>query len=309
MFKYITVLMIVLAFSSGMVSSDPCLNKQCCQQLPGIQSKLTQMMDELVKEIQTMQSGCDCNRTRSPSTIGSPLKTITGIFKPLYISITDNSEVFISGSGDGYVHKFDKYGNFKKKFSIPKGEPAGVYVKGNRVYVAGFKANKIYEYSNDGVLKGEKIDQNQPIGLAVDNDDKLYVSEWTTGKIHVYNSNGTKSHVITGIGTFPRKIQFDSDENLHVNTHYKGVYITTKSGHHLSQLKIIGIDYGEGLYVDCYDNMYVVNRSNPGKVYLCGKNGKPVKIIEGFSGASDVAIAPDGTLWITDYVSNKVYLY
>ena len=234
MFRYITVLIITLAFGSEMVSSGTCERKHFCQHIPGIKSKVTQMMDELIKEIQSMQSGCDCNRTRSPFSIGSPLKTITGIVQPLYISITDNSEAFISGYGDGYVHKFDKYGNFKKKFSIPKGEPVGVYAKDNRVYVAGFKANKIYEYSMDGVLIRVRTEQNQPIGLAVDNDDNLYVSEWTTGKVHVYYSNGTKSHVITGIGTYPCKIQFDSDENLHVNTHHKGVYIVTKSGHQLS---------------------------------------------------------------------------
>ena len=66
---------------------------------------------------------------------------------------------------------------------------------------------------------------------------------------------------------------------------------------------------GEGLFVDCYDNMYVVDRSNPSEVYLCGKNGKPMKIIKGFTVAGDVAIAPDGTIWITDNGGNKVYLY
>ena len=34
------VLMITLAFGSGIVSSDTCLSKHCCQQLPGIQSKV-----------------------------------------------------------------------------------------------------------------------------------------------------------------------------------------------------------------------------------------------------------------------------
>ena len=299
----------MLAFSNGMVSTDTCFCKHCCQELPGIRSKVTQMMDELIKEIHSMQSGCDCNRTRSPSTIGSPWKTITGIIRPFYISITDNGEVFISGWGDGYVHKFDKYGNFQKKFGIPKGGPTGVYVKGNQVYVAGSYANKIYKYSMDGVLIGVITVQIKPIGLVVDKDGKLYASDWNTGKIHVYHSNGTKSHDITGIGTHPRKIQFDSDGNLHVNTYYKGVFIITKSGHHLSQLKINGIDTGEGLFVDCYDNMYVVDRSSPSEVYLCGKNGKPMKIIKGFTVAGDVAIAPDGTIWITDHGGNKVYLY
>ena len=299
--------MITLAFDSGMVSSDTC--KHCCQQLPGIRSKVNQMMDEFIKEIQSMQSGCDCNRTRSPSTIGSPLKTITGIIHPHYISISDNGEVFISGWGDGYVHKFDKYGNFQKKFAIPNGGPIGVYVKGNQVYVACFKANKIYKYSIDGVFMDVIINQSQPIGLAVDNDDKLYVSERITGKVHVYNSNGTKSHVITGIGTYPRKIQFDSDENIYVNTHFKGVYIITKSGQHLSRIITNGIEFGDGLYVDCYDNIYVADRSNTSEVYLYGKNGKPKKIIKGFTGAADVAIAPDGTMWITDFNNHKVYLY
>ena len=299
--------MITLAFGSEIVSSDTC--RHCCQQLPGIQSKATQMMDELIKEIQSMQSGCHCNRTRSPSTIGRPLKTITGIIQPFYISITDNGVVFISGWGDGYVHKFDKYGNFQKKFAIPKGGPNGVYAKGNRVYVAGSYAKKIYEYSMDGVLIGEITTQKEPIGLVVDSDSKLYVSEENTGNIHVYNSNGTKSHAITGIGTYPRKIQFDLDGNLYVNTFYKGIYIISKSGHHLSQLKINGIGIGEGLLVDCYDNMYVVDRSSPSEVYLCGKNGKPMKIIKGFNTAGDVAIAPDGTIWITDHGGNKVYLY
>ena len=49
------------------------------------------------------------------------------------------------------------------------------------------------------------------------------------------------------IGTYLRKIKFDSDENLQVSTHYNGVYITTKSGHYISSLKINGIDLDDGL--------------------------------------------------------------
>ena len=114
---------------------------------------------------------------------------------------------------------------------------------------------------------------------------------------------------ITGIGKNPRKIQFDSDDNLHVNTYYNGVYIITKSGQHLSHIITNGIEFGDGLYVDCYDNIYVADCSNASEVYLYGKNGKPMKIIKGFTGAADVIIAPDGTMWITDFNSHKVYLY
>ena len=97
--------------------------------------------------------------------------------------------------------------------------------------------------------------------------------------------------------------------NLHVNTGYKGVYIVIKSGHHLSQFKVNGIDNADGLFVDCYDNMHVVDRSSPSEVYLCSKNGKLMKTIKGFTQAPDITIAPDGTMWIADYDANKVYLY
>ena len=94
-----------------------------------------------------------------------------------------------------------------------------------------------------------------------------------------------------------------------MSTQNKRVYIISKYGHHLSQLKVNGIDQGDGLYVDCYDNIYIVDRSSPSEVYLCSKNGKPMKIIKGFTQAIDVTIAPDGTMWIIDTDANKVYLY
>ena len=71
-------------------------------------------------------------------------------------------------------------GTFKKKIGNPNGGPTGVYAKGNWVYVAGYLAKNIYEYSIEGVFMGVIIEQNQPIGLGVDGDGKFYVSEHTT---------------------------------------------------------------------------------------------------------------------------------
>ena len=38
-----------------MVCSDTSLSKHYCQQMPGVRFKLTQMMDEIIKEIHSMQ--------------------------------------------------------------------------------------------------------------------------------------------------------------------------------------------------------------------------------------------------------------
>ena len=44
--------------------------------------------------------------------------------------------------------------------------------------------------------------------------------------------------------------------------------------------------------------MYVVDLSSTSEVYLCGKKGKPMKMIYGFNGVGDVATDADGSLWI-----------
>ena len=86
--------------------------------------------------------------------------------------------------------------------------------------------------------------------------------------------------------------------------------MVSKSGTVLSKLKIEGANNADGLYVDSDDNMYVCSRSiSNDPVYICDKNGKQIKVIKGFKGAVDAFIAPDGTLWITGYIDNKVYLY
>ena len=250
--------------------------------------------------------------TRDPATIGDSKKTITGISAPLYIYITHNGKVFITGWGDGHVHIFDKDGNFQKKFKPPIGGLIGVCgnSKDDRIYVASYSGSKIYEYTIDGELIGDKISVTTPVGVSVDSDGKFYVSQQGTGKIYVFNPDGSKSLEMSGIGTYPRKIQFDSDGNIRVPDFYTGtVFVVSKSGTVLSKLKIEGVTYGEGLYVDSDDNMYVCDRSSPGAVYICDKNGKQIKVIKGFKGAGDAFIAPDGTLWITDFTGNKVYLY
>ena len=253
--------------------------------------------------------------TQDPATIGDSKKTITGISLPLYIYITNDGKVFITAWGDGHLHIFDKDGNFQKKVKTPTGGLIGVCGKDDRVYVASFSGGKVYEYTIDGELIGNKISIPFPVGVAVDSDGKLYVSQDAgskddTGKIFVYNPDGSKFFDMSGIGSYPRKIQFDSDGNIRVPDWFAGtVLVVSKSGTVLSKLKIEGVNMAEGLFVDSDDNMYVCDRSSPGEVYICDKNGKQIKVIKGFKGTGDASIAPDGTLWITDYEGNTVYLF
>ena len=317
---FVTISLIALAVGSGVYVS---------LQLFSLIKSLAEKIDELIKEVKnlsrsgggtgaTKQPGGgtgDKNvppppHTRDPASIGDSKKTITGISAPINIYITDDGKVFITGWGDGHVHIFDKDGNFQKKFKPPTAGLIGVCGKCDRVYVASFSGSKIYEHTTDGELIEDKLRVTQPVGVGVDSDGTFYVSQQATGKIHVHNPDGSKSFEMSGIGTYPRKIQFDSDGNIRVPDFYTGtVFVVSKSGTVISKLKIQGVNWAEGLFVDSDDNMYVCDRSSPGEVYICDKNGKRIKVIKGFKGAGDASIAPDGTLWITDFTGDKVYLY
>ena len=311
------ILLIALTVSGGVHMS---------LQLLSLIKSLAEKIDELMKEVKNISKsggGTDDTKqpgggtddknvthTRDPASIGDSKKTITGISAPVNIYITDDGKVFITGWGYGHVHIFDKDGSFQKKFKPPTAGLIGVCGKGDQVYVASFSGGKIYEYTTDGELIGDKLSITQPVGVAVDSDGKFYVSQQATGKIHVFNPDGSKSFEMSGIGSYPRKIQFDSDGNIRVPDFYTGtIFVVSKSGTVLSKLKIEGVNYAEGLFVDSDDNMYVCDRSSPGEVYICDKNGKQIKVIKGFKGAGDASIAPDGTLWIADFTGNKVYLY
>ena len=78
--------------------------------------------------------------TRSPSNTTichlNHYKTITGFQRLFYIQIVGN-EVFLTEYGTQYVHVLDVHtGSRLRKFAIPVGHnPAGLFVKGNRVLV------------------------------------------------------------------------------------------------------------------------------------------------------------------------------
>ena len=300
-------------------------------QLLSLIKSLAEKIDEIMKEVKNIsRSGGSTDDTKQPgggtddkkypppkypSSVGDSKKTITGISLPLYIYITNDGKVFITAWGDGHLHIFDKDGNFQKKVKVPTRGVLGLCGKGDRVYVGSFLGGKIYEYTTDGELIGNKISMPYPVGVAVDSDGKFYVSQDAgakddTGKIFVYNPDGSKIFDVSGIGSYPRKIQFDSDGNIRVTDWHAGtVLVVSKSGTVLSTLKIEGVNMAEGLYVDSDDKMYVCDRCSPGEVYICDKNGKQIQVIKGFKGAGDAFIAPDGTLWITDYEGNTVYLF
>ena len=130
------------------------------------------------------------------------------------------------------------------------------------------------------------------------------------GKINVYGSDLSFKREITGIGTYPRKIQFDSNDLIRVPDYYgHTVYVITKCGRIVKTIAVPDIIHAEGLFVDSNDNMYISDRNDPGSVHVVSNDGSEVLQLTGYKGVGDAVVAPDGTLWVSDYLGGKIYLH
>ena len=66
----------------------------------------------------------------------------------------------------------------------------------------------------------------------------------------------------------------------------------------------------EGIHLDPYDETIIYVADCYGKVLKVKiATGKVIKKYSGLTGASDVAVAPDGKLWVVDLMGNSIKIY
>ena len=260
-----------------------------------------------VEKIETSLQDTDVDMNKEAMSISS-VKKLGPFSKPFYIQIVDK-EVFVTEYGASNVIVLNLEGKVIRKFRIPSGQSKGIFVKGNKVLVTNHR-REIYSFSTRGELLGLQYSR-EPIGVALDQNDIMYVTEWRSGRIQVFNRDGTKSHSISlGRAGYLRKIQFDKQGNLYVGEHFsRKVFVYNKCGRKIREIPV-PVVYMEGIHIDG-DRLYVADRrDNHGKVIVVSiSTGRLIKVIHGLVGASDIAVAPDGRLWVVDFKGNAIKLY
>ena len=289
--------------------------------------KLEDKLDTLHDKLDTLQNQC-CNgtgnggdkpkRTRDPSTIpDTPIKTFTGFNKPWNIFITDANIAYLPEYGSRKLRTLDTDGNTLNVISSP-GHPTSISVHGGEVYVTDMKNNIIRRYTRDLVAVSSKdINSPRPVALAVDSDGIIYVSEYFHGKVNVYKDDGTKTGQIDfniPVSTkYIPNIRFDSNQVLFGSSHYESsIYSYTKGGVLVNKFTLSGSNYvtnTNGPFVDDIGNIYVADSSN-GMIHIMDSSGTVIKSFQSAAEhPSDVAMGPDGIIWIVDYIHGNIYLY
>uniref|UniRef100_A0A1X7V203 SMP-30/Gluconolactonase/LRE-like region domain-containing protein n=1 Tax=Amphimedon queenslandica TaxID=400682 RepID=A0A1X7V203_AMPQE len=258
--------------------------------------------------VDTMEDPYNETKVRTPS------RTISGFKTPIYIQIVGN-EVFLT-ENKGKVQVLDVHtGARLRSFSIPSGHPHGLFVRGNRVLVTNTR-QETYSFTLSGELYGVHYSP-KTVSVALDYNGLMYINEWTTCKINVYNIDGTKFHTFSvGNSCYPRKIQFDKQGNLYVGEHHsKAVFVFDRSGSLIRKISLPTVSFMDGIHLNPLDEdfLYVADRSDDhrsGKVLKVKiATGKVVEKFTGLSGANDIAVGPNGKVWVVDIYGNSIKIY
>lgn len=221
-------------------------------------------------------------------------KTNGGIFsKPSSVSIDGRGRVYAADSSDHYIRVFDGQGTFQREFLNKQGKDGGVLGlycdNAGNIYVSDPDNGCIHVMSIETGAwvrkvgtKGTNDGQLQlPQGIALDRYGQLYVIDYGTSKVSVFNKAGLFQKSWGGKGTgkgqfnVPRGIVIDKQDRVYV----------ADSLNHRVQVFSVGGDY---LYS------------------FGGRGNEPGR----FMGPSDVAIDPDtNCLYVCDKGNCRIQFF
>ena len=175
----------------------------------------------------------------SPSPVCKPLNrqavNVNEAKKVIYVggafgAIANGNEVYITGYYDKHVYRFDQTGVRKERVRSPTGNPTFLDIHGGKLYMTDHTWN-VYTRplsGNQGFTK--LLGQRLPVGIKVSpNGDRIFVSEWNTGRVNVYNKALQKIRTLSGIATYPREIFIDSAGNIHIASYTNTIFIYNKN--------------------------------------------------------------------------------
>ena len=183
----------------------------------------------------------------------------------------------------------------------------GIAVKGDMIYVANSRENKIIQLTTAGKLVNKFGTAGTLSGIAVDEQGKVYVN--LNEHIYIYTSNGTLIKTIN-CDRCSSGLALDPTGNIHITSRAAGsVAVYSADGKFLQQ-------YGNGILIEpCgitvnEDEYCLVSECRSGgQLKIFDPQGQHVHSVGDFRNSSGVCIDNESHILVTSESDNKVYKY
>ena len=261
--------------------------------------------------------------SRDYTILKNPVQTITGINNPCFIAFSSTGDMFVTGGGNHCIYVYDNSGRQKTTIrSYGKGplqfnHPIGITINGDIIYVTengGHRIQKITlggEFISTFGINGSGGGQfSYPWGICIGPDGRIYVVDAGNDRIQVFNSDDSFCHIIDfKKSNQPRGISFDPSGQLHVASYISNIVtVFTPEGQYIRQYGQSHLNGPIDIAIDSAGNSLVVNNSG-NSLSIFDSHGNYIHSIGEFKYPTGVAVASNGSVWVTDRANNKLVKY
>jgi sugar lactone lactonase YvrE len=271
------------------------------------------------------------------------LFSITGTGQPLAVAVSQSDDrIYVGESGgERLIRVFDRAGNPMRAFAPPdsspgKRMPMGIAVsRTGKVFVADRMRGAIDTYDADGVYLGPFVPEGVgtwlPLGVALDDEDSLYVTDTSTGyhRVLVFRANGSlklamgKEGEGNGELSFPYAAAIDGRYNVFVSDSNNGrITVFNRDGTALGAMAA-GTEKGSlglprGIAFDTQGRLHVADTSTHG-VNVYDVTATPPQFLYSFGDIgigdgefrfpSGLATDQTGRVYVADRENNRVQVW
>ena len=199
---------------------------------------------------------------------------------PNTLAIDDTGKVFVGEFQTGRIQVFDSSGKFQNSITSNNERdiiPLSITVKNKKIYMVSksgeiviltYEGNLIEKFGQPGVGKGQL---NFPNGIAVSEDNRIFVSDSGNGRVQIFSDKGEFLQILDTNGNLlnlPRGIAFDELGNLYIVdifSHSISVY-----DNRLNYLFSFGergtkegqVNFPNNVFIDGEFHIYITDREN-----------------------------------------------
>ena len=199
------------------------------------------------------------------------------------VAVDDEDNIYITDAGNGSVFKFDKYGTKLRSVqpAVDSFIARGIAVSGDQVIAADEENHQLLFFTRDlQVTKTIDLHSANPVGVACDQDGKIYVCGYLSNCVQVFSALGEPLYSFNDKGSTSCKLV--KPHSICVSGDL--VYVTEWGTNNC-----VSVFTKEGIFITSF-----------------GKTGSK----DGeFKLPSGLAVDSDGILYVCDYCNDRIQLF
>ena len=242
---------------------------------------------------------------------------------PFGVAVDDNGHAYVAMMDGNCIDVFNQCGTKLRTFgSNGSGDgqfyyPSDIAIRGNVLYVLEQGNHRIQKITTSGQFiskfgtRGSGNGQlYTPRGICLDQNGRIFVSEYSGNRVSVFESDGSFAYHITGNLVNPWGLTFDPSGNLHVcNCGSNNVSIFTPEGRYISQYAS-QVTSPAGIAIDEEGYTFITEFSSTNSRFsVLGPNHQLVRHVQNFSYAAGITMDKEGFVYVCSYNTSQVFKY